>query len=249
MTARLTHLEIDADGIAVFAMRDAAGKNALSLAMVEEIEHGCAQISRDQRIKAVVLAGLDEYFSTGANRELLEQVLAGKISPRDLLLPRFLLDVPVPLIAAISGHAIGGGLALGLCADITLVARESRYAANFMNYGFTPGMGTTRLLEYLLGPALAHEMLLTGRAFPGSHFDGKTGFNYVLPRKEVLPKAMDLAARLAEKPRLSLTTLKVALSSRKRELFEAARSSEVLMHQLTFLLPDVERLIRELLEP
>lgn len=248
MTGRVTHLEVDGDGVAVFAMRDAAGKNALSFAIVEEIEHRCAEIYRDERIKVVILAGLDEYFCTGANREVLEQVLAGKISPRDLLLPRFLLDIPVPLIAAMSGHAIGGGLALGICADITLVARESRYAANFMNYGFTPGMGTTRLLEYLLGPAAAHEMLLTGRAFPGAHFEGKTGFNYVLPRKDVLPKAMDLAARLAEKPRLSLTTLKVALSSRKRELFEAARNSEVLMHQLTFPLPDVERLIRELLE-
>lgn len=248
MTAHLTHLEVDAEGVAVFAMRDPAGKNALSVAMAEEIEHRCSEISRDERIKVVILAGLDEYFSTGASREVLEQVLAGKISPRDLLLPRFLLDIPVPLIAAMSGHAIGGGLALGICADITLVARESRYAANFMNYGFTPGMGTTRLLEYLLGPALAHEMLLTGRAFSGAHFEGKTGFNYVLSREEVLPKAMDLAARLAEKPRVSLTTLKVALSSRKRELFEAARSSEALMHQLTFPLPDVERLIRELLE-
>ena len=139
-------------------------------------------------------------------------------------------------------------MALGICADITLIARESRYAANFMNYGFTPGLGTTRLLEHLLGPALAHEMLLTGRAFPGSHFEGKTGFNYVLPRQGVLTKAREIAGLLAEKPRTSLLSLKVSLSARKRELFEAARSTESLMHQLTFPLPDVERLIRELLE-
>jgi polyketide biosynthesis enoyl-CoA hydratase PksI len=139
-------------------------------------------------------------------------------------------------------------VALGICADLTVLARESRYAANFMNYGFTPGLGTTRLLEHLLGPSLAYEMLLTGRAIRGSHFEGRPGFNYLLPRQDVMNKAYDLASRIAEKPRASLLSVKFTLSSRKRELFEAARSSERLMHQITFVLPDVERLIREFLE-
>jgi len=248
MDGPLTHFEVDADGIALLTMRDPAPKNALSLAMVEELEARCREISRDERIKVLIVTGLDEYFSTGADREMLEQLLSGKVPPRDLLLPRILLDVPAPMIAAMSGHAIGGGLALGICADLTVIARESRYAANFMQYGFTPGLGTTRLLEHLLGPSLAHEMLLTGRAFRGSHFEGKPGFNYVLPRQDVLQKAYEMASMLAEKPRTSLLTLKFTLSARKRELFEAARSSESLMHQITFPLPDVERLIRELLE-
>lgn len=246
MTITLTQFEVEASGIGVLTMRDGARKNALSPSMVEELERRCAQAAHDERIKVLIVAGLNEYFCTGANREVLEAVSSGKVTPRDLLLPRFFLDLPVPVVAAMSGHAIGGGLALALCADIVVAARESRYAANFMNFGFTPGMGTTRLLEYLVGPALAHEMLFTARAFPGGHFEGK--FNYVLPRSQVLAKAQDLAALMAEKPRTSLLALKVALSSRKRELYEAARSSEVLLHQLTFPLPDVERLIHELLQ-
>jgi len=248
MNGHLTHFEVDADGIALLAMRDPERKNALSLEMVQELEALCGEIAHHESIKVLILTGTDEYFSTGADRQVLEQLLSGKVTPRDLLLPRTLLDIPAPVIAAMSGHAIGGGLALGLCADLTVLARESRYAANFMNYGFTPGLGTTRLLEHLLGPSLAHEMLLTGQAFRGSHFEGRPGFNYVLPRQDVLKKAFDLASIIAEKPRASLSSLKFTLSARKRELFEAARSSETLMHQITFPLPEVERLIREFLE-
>ena len=63
------------------------------------------------------------------------------------------LDLPILVVAAMAGHAIGGGLALGLCADIILLSRESRYGASFMNMGFTPGMGITKLLEHVMSPA------------------------------------------------------------------------------------------------
>ena len=248
MIGRLTNVEVDAAGVAVLTMSDPARKNALSVEMVQELEERAEALAHNESVKTVILAGLDEYFCTGANREVLEHIVSGKTTPRDLLLPRALLDLPVPVVAAMAGHAIGGGLALGVCADVTVIARESRYGASFMNYGFTPGMGLTRLLEHLLGVALAHEMLLTGQAFRGSHFEGRGGFNYVLPRKDVLAKAHEIASILAEKPRLSLVTLKLSLSSKKRELFEAARTTECLMHQITFSLPDVERLIREMLE-
>jgi polyketide biosynthesis enoyl-CoA hydratase PksI len=248
MNPSLIDIESGESGVVILTMRDPVRKNALSPEMVQELEKQLTEAGRQNEVKAIVLAGLEEYFSTGANREVLEQLLSGRVVPGDLLLPRVLLDVPVPVIAAMQGHAIGGGLALAVCADLCVAARESRYCASFMNLGFTPGLGLTELLELYFGPALSHEMLLTGTAFRGSHFEGKTGFNYVVPRSQVLAKALDLASLLTEKPRLSLASLKLSLSSRKRELFEAARTRECLMHQVTFPLPDVERLIQELLE-
>src|SRR5581483_7175690 len=106
-------------------------------------------------------------------------------------LPKYLLDFPLPVIAAMEGHAVGGGFALGLCADIVVVATESRYGATFMNMGFTPGMGTTRLLEHVLSPAMAAEMLFTGEHKKGSFFEGRCA---VLPRAELLAHAMSIAA-------------------------------------------------------
>ena len=233
------------DGIAVVRMQDGAGKNALSRGLTLELERALGSVSNRPEVRVVVLCGLPEYFCTGASRAVMQELIAGGVAPRDLLLPRALLDLDVPLIAAMEGHAVGGGLALALCADLILAARESRYGCNFMDYGFTPGMGTTQLLEYALGPSLAHEMLLTGRTFRGARFEGSAGFNYMLPRALVMNKALALAAEIAGKPRLSLTALKISLSSRKRQIFEAARSIEIVMHHLTLMQPAVAKSIQE----
>jgi len=246
MTSRLTQLAVDAVGIARLTMRDDARRNALSIEMVAELEERLAELRANPSVKVVILAGSDEYFSTGANRAVLDDLTSSRIKPRDLLLPRCLLDVEVPIVAAMAGHAIGGGLVLGICCDITVAARESRYGATFMQYGFTPGLGSTLLLEYAMGSALAHEMLLTGRTFRGTHFENRGAFNHVVPRSDVCRRALTIARDLADKPRLPLVTLKCALSSRKRALFEAARTQEALMHDITFATADVTRRIDEL---
>jgi 4-carboxy-3-alkylbut-2-enoyl-[acp] decarboxylase len=247
MSGDITSLAVDPSGVAVLAMEDSARKNALSTAMVRELEDRCDAIRGDDRIKAIVFRGLDDYFSTGADKNTLEEILAGRVTPRDLLLPRALLDIPVPVIAAMEGHALGGGLAIAVCADITIAARESRYGATFMQYGFTPGLGLTRLLEQVVGTALASEMLLTGRTFRGSHFERRGLFNYVLPKSEVMAKAHTLAVVVAEKPRTALVALKTTLSARKRAMFEAARAAESTMHALTFNTLETRQLIDELL--
>ena len=203
------------------------------------------RVTRWDALKVLVLAGLPEVFSSGASRDVLESLVDGRVSPSDLLLTKALLDVPVPTIAAMEGHALGGGLALGVSADLVLIARESRYGCPFMNMGFTPGMGLTRLLEHVLSPAIAHEMMFTGEAHKGSHFIGCSGFNYILPRDEIRAKAFQLADSIAEKPRVALVALKHTLSVRKRQAFEAAHASEAIMHQVSFAQPDIRQRIVE----
>ena len=143
------------------------------------------------------------------------------------------------------GHAIGGGFALGLCADIVLMAAESRYGANFIRYGFTPGMGITGLLTHALGPLFAHELLLSGELIKGDRFRQHGGFNHVVPKSEVLPRALDLAVRIGENPPTATGPLKTMLSAPKRALFESARSSEIVMHELTFRRDIVRELLTE----
>jgi polyketide biosynthesis enoyl-CoA hydratase PksI len=101
-----------------------------------------------------------------------------------------------------------------------------------MNLGFTPGMGTTRLCEHALSPSLAHELLYSGELRRGSRFAG-TGINYIVPRAQVDATALDVAARIADKPRAALTALKRTLSLRRRQAFEESITQESLMHQLT----------------
>jgi polyketide biosynthesis enoyl-CoA hydratase PksI len=233
------------DGVACVAMEDEAGKNKLSHEMVDALTEAFALLSQDQRVTAIILSGEGEAFSSGASREVLDDLLTGRRDSGELNLPRIMLDCAIPCISAMAGYAVGGGFALGIAADIVIVARESRYCLNFLNMGFTPGMGTTRLLEHVLSPALAHELLFTGEAVLGRQLEGRTGINYVLPREEVLSKAFDLAGRIAEKPRAALVALKRTLSLPRRQAFEAARTQEALMHAISFAQPEVSSLIEQ----
>jgi len=140
---------------------------------------------------------------------------------------------------------VGGGLALGLCCDLVLMARESRYGCSFMNMGFTPGMGITRLLQLAVGEYMANEMMYGGQFFKGAHFETSAGINYVLPQAKVERKALQLARRIAEKPRAALVTLKSYLSLPRRQAFEETRTIESFMHQLCFARPETAERIRE----
>lgn len=241
---RLVSLTLDDDGIAFIRMQDERGGNALSEAMATALRAVLAEVSASDRARVVILAGVGAYFSTGASAEVLAGLAAKSIVPSELDLPAAILGLPVPAIAAMEGHAIGGGLALGVCADMVLAARESRYGCTFMNLGFTPGMGTTRLLEHAMTPSIAHEMLYTGQYFTGRELAGRTSINYVLPRAEVLPKAWDLARRIAEKPRVALVALKATLAQERTAIYRAAFASEIAMHNVSFGQPEIAESLR-----
>jgi polyketide biosynthesis enoyl-CoA hydratase PksI len=114
-----------------------------------------------------------------------------------------------------------------------------------MNLGFTPGMGLTRLLEHVLSPAIAHELLYTGEFRKGSDFLGASGFNSILPRAEVRPRAFESAWRIADKPRPALEVLKRVLSIRRRQAFEETRTLEALMHRLSLGQAEVRQRIED----
>lgn len=245
MSIELVSMAVDNEGIAVVRMQDEEGRNAISEEMAASLQHVLGAVSLREDVKVVVIAGLPGYFSTGASRKLLEKLADQQIAPADLVLPRSILDIPVPTIAAMEGHAIGGGLALGVCADIVLISRESYYGCTFMNMGFTPGMGTTRHLEHVMGPAIANELMFTGKCFKGAEFEGRSSFNYILPRADVFPKALDLASRISEKSRFALTTLKQNIAQNRKLIYERAFEQEAEMHRLTFAQPDIAELIRK----
>ena len=233
----------DADGIVTVEMRDEQGRNALSEAFVTALVESLGEASAHPDARVIVLTGSAEVFCSGAPKSLLLDLVDGNLSPGDILLPRIILNTPLPVIAAMAGHAVGGGFALGLCADIVVIARESRYGCNFMDYGITPGMGTTRVLEQVLSAAVARELLYSGELRRGSAFEGCSGFNHVVPRGSVLAKAQEIAQRIAEKPRLALETLKRGLSERRLKMFEESLALESRMHKTVFADPGIRRRI------
>jgi polyketide biosynthesis enoyl-CoA hydratase PksI len=225
----LVRVRTEAEGVAWIEMVDADGQNGFSPRFVGAL---LAALDAASTAKVVILAGLPEVFCSGATAAVLGEIASGAVATTELTLGRRLMDVPVPTIAACEGAAVGGGFALALAADLVVLASESRYGLNFMSLGFTPGMGTTRLLEHVLSPAVAHQMLYTGEFRRGSDFG--TGVNAAVPRDQVRATALDLALRIAEQPRDALVLLKRTLTLPRRRTLEEAFTLESYMHGLTF---------------
>ncbi|MCU0318173.1 MAG: polyketide synthase [Amoebophilaceae bacterium] len=231
--------------IGVISMHDEECKNTLSPLFVADLKATVEAIEQHAETKVIILKGTPEIFCAGADRATLSRFVTGQLKPTEITLPRILFSIPVPVIAAMEGHAVGGGFALGLCADLIVISESSRYGCNFMNMGFTPGMGTTKLLENVLSPTVAHELLYTGELRKGRDFRKYADFNAILPKVEVFAKAMEMATRIAEKPKSSLELLKSVLSLPKRKCFEETLTLETIMHQVSFADPMVQRRISE----
>ncbi len=241
---------VEDDGLAVLRMQDEAGKNAFSQTFVAEVVAGLEGLGRDPKVKTVVLCGLPAIFSAGGDREVLLGLAEGRIAPYDLLLTRTLLEVPIPTIAAMAGAAVGGGLVFGLACDLVFMAADRRYGCNFMDLGFTPGMGSTRLLQAPFGEYVAAEMLLGAQYFRGDQLAARGArVNGIIKSDEVEVRAFDVGRRLCEKPRSALGLLKRELGLGRRQAFEAARTAESVMHALCFADPVTQATIRENYHP
>lgn len=220
--------------------------NRLGMGVIQDLQGALGELAQTSELKVLILSGTPQVFSAGADLELLQKLAAGEISETDLAeLPRRLLEFPVPVIAALEGHAVGGGLCVALSCDITVASERSRYGVNFTNLGFTPGIGTTFLLPSVLGHHFASEMILTGRLYRGRDLQGKNVFNHIVAPEDVMEKVMDIARSMAEKPKLVLELLKQTLSIPRRQAFLEAVSQEQLMHNICFSNQDAIRYIRE----
>jgi 4-carboxy-3-alkylbut-2-enoyl-[acp] decarboxylase len=236
--------EIQPD-IVQITMQDRVYKNTFSDELLQGLIQSFELINTNSNYKVVILTGYDSYFASGGTKEGLLAIYEGKAQFSDVNIYSLALDCKIPVIAAMQGHGIGGGFVMGMFADFVIMGRESIYTTNFMKYGFTPGMGATYILPKKLGICLAEELLINATNYRGAELE-KRGISFpVLPRAEVLDYAHQLARQIAEKPRVSLITLKDHLVAPLREQLPKVIEQEIAMHHKTFHQPEVkERIIR-----
>jgi len=233
-------------GIVEIRMQDRASKNTFSMELAEGLIAAFKIVGDNTQYRVVILTGYDSYFASGGTKEALLMLSAGKGKFTDAAIYSLALDCPIPVIAAMQGHGIGGGFVLGMFADFPILSRESVYTTNFMKYGFTPGMGATFILPKKIGVSLAEEMMIVARTYRGEELQ-KRGIPFpVLPRAELMEYALDVARTVAEKPRISLVTLKDHLVAPLRAELPAVIEQEVLMHEKTFHRPEVKDRIEAL---
>ncbi|SPF38917.1 putative polyketide biosynthesis enoyl-CoA isomerase PksI [Candidatus Desulfosporosinus infrequens] len=246
MTQTVVDLHEVDQGIIQITMQDRIHKNTFSDELMQGLIQSFASIQANSQYKVVILTGYDSYFASGGMKETLLAINEGKTQFSEVNIYSLALDCKIPVIAAMQGHGIGGGFVMGLFADFVILGRESVYTTNFMKYGFTPGMGATYIVPKKLGISLAEELLINAANHRGAELE-RRGIPFpVLPRAEVLDYAHQLARQIAEKPRVSLITLKDHLVAPLREQLPKVIEQELVMHHKTFHQPEVKEKIMTL---
>lgn len=190
-------------GVATLTFNDPPRKNVMSEALADAFSDAIDAVARDGSLRALVITGGDGVFSSGGDLAMLERLCAvGDTSVTKAFMlgyyERFLklLRLPIPVVAAVSGPAIGAGFCVALAADALIVDERAKLALNFVKLGLHPGMAATLLGPLRFGSARATELLLSGRLFSGAECTSY-GHGVATPRERVLPLAYETAAALS----------------------------------------------------
>ena len=188
--------------------------NALNARVQQEIAEAAAQVSADPLIRAAVIYGGEKVFAAGADiKEMAEASYGQMAADTRRLQDSFtaVAKIGKPVVAAITGYALGGGLELALCADFRVAGESARLGQPEILLGVIPGAGGTQRLPRLVGPARAKDIVFTGR-FVGAAEALAIGLvDKVVPDQEVYPAALALVARYASGPAIALRAAKQAI--------------------------------------
>jgi enoyl-CoA hydratase/carnithine racemase len=188
--------------------------NALNAQVQNEIAAAAAQVTADQEVRAVILYGGAKVFAAGADiKEMADAGYSRMAADTRRLQDAFtaVAKIPKPVIAAITGYALGGGLELALCADFRVAGESARVGQPEILLGVIPGAGGTQRLPRLVGPARAKDIVFTGR-FVGAAEALAIGLvDQVVPDADVYQAARELVARYASGPAIALRAAKQAI--------------------------------------
>lgn len=241
-------LEYPEPTIALMTMADRNSKNTFSEEFKEGVKWAFQEINENHELKVVIATGYDKFFCCGGTFEELLELTDGKKTFLDSDFFTLPLKCGLPTIAAIQGHAIGGGLAFTCLFDYLILSNESYYHANFMKMGFTPGMGATYTIPKKFGTELGQEMLFTAKKYSGKDLKERNPSLSVYPRKQVLEKALELAHHFSDKTHQSIKLLKNCYSETLKATLDEVLKKEVAMHTLTLCTDEAKKRIKALKE-
>jgi enoyl-CoA hydratase/carnithine racemase len=188
--------------------------NALNAQVQAEIAAAAVQVSDDPAIRAVVIYGGERVFAAGADiKEMAQASYATMAADSRRLQESFtaVAKIGKPVVAAITGYALGGGLELALCADFRVAGESAKVGQPEILLGVIPGAGGTQRLPRLIGPARAKDIVFTGRFVSAAEALAMGLVDKVVPDAEVYQAARDLVARYAGGPSVALRAAKQAI--------------------------------------
>ncbi|AGP54868.1 enoyl-CoA hydratase [Streptomyces rapamycinicus NRRL 5491] len=185
--------------------------NALDTATQDRLRELAAEVTRRDDVRAVVIWGGEKVFAAGADiKEMREMDHAAMVVRSGDLQESFtaVARIPKPVVAAVTGYALGGGCELALCADFRIAAENAKLGQPEILLGLIPGAGGTQRLARLVGPAKAKDLIFTGRQVKADEALAIGLVDRVVPAEEVYEQAHAWAAKLAKGPAIALRAAK-----------------------------------------
>jgi enoyl-CoA hydratase/carnithine racemase len=226
-------------GVALVRINRPEARNALNMAAREALAAAFQGLHDDPSVRAIVLTGNEQAFAAGA--DLKEFTDAGAIEILRRRAERYWNTVartPQPVIAAINGYALGGGLELAMCCDVIIAGESAQLGQPEVRVGIMPGAGGTQRLTRAVGKFHAMRLCLTGRPIAAAEACQMGLVSQVVPDAEVVDAALEMARDLARLPPLAVMQIKEAILAGQDASLEAGLMLERKAFQLLFASAD-----------
>ncbi|MFH8488754.1 enoyl-CoA hydratase/isomerase family protein [Streptomyces longisporoflavus] len=243
------HLEV-AEGVGTIRL-DRPPMNALDIALQDRLKELAEEATRREDVRAVIIYGGEKVFAAGADiKEMQAMDHAAMVVRSRALQDSFtaVARIPKPVVAAVTGYALGGGCELALCADFRIAADNAKLGQPEILLGLIPGAGGTQRLSRLVGPSKAKDLIFTGRMVKADEALTIGLVDRVVPAAEVYEQAREWAARLAQGPALALRAAKEAVDAGLETDIDTGLAIERTWFAGLFATEDRERGMRSFVE-
>ena len=204
------------EGIAIITINRPDALNALNAETIDEILQCLEDIAKDDNVRAVILTGAGpKAFCAGADIKAMKGMTAldaRKLSQMGYKLCKAIENLEKPVIAAINGYALGGGLEVAMACDLRIASEKARMGQTEINIGLIPGWGGTQRLPRLVGKTLAKEMVFTGKMIDAQTAYQRGLVNKVVPPEQLMDAAKEMAKELASKAPVALKLSKMLIN-------------------------------------
>jgi enoyl-CoA hydratase/carnithine racemase len=214
-------------------------RNALSPEVMEELATGIGTFDDDADVRCIVVAGSDEVFAAGADiKAMSERSFQQVLEASTAAYWQRISACRTPLIAAVSGFALGGGCELALLCDLIVASETAEFGQPEITLGIIPGAGGTQRLARTVGKQRAMELVLTGRRIGAAEAHQLGLVNRVAPKGDWLEQAIELAEVIARRPPLAAKLAKQAVLAAEEMALGAALAHERRLYELTMATED-----------
>ncbi len=232
--------------------RDGRGAklNALNKDLISDLDTAIDIIKGNENVRALVITGEGKAFAAGADISQFQNIgvlEAEKVVMGLQQVNNKIEDLPIPVIAAVNGYALGGGCELALACDLRLAAESARLGQPEIDLGIIPGAGGTQRLPRLVGPSKAKDLIFTGRHISAQEAQTMGLVDKVVPDSELMNEAIKLAETLATKAPTAMRYAKMAINKGLQMNIKDALQLEIALFAMCFDTEDQKRLVNEFL--